>query len=115
MAKDEENDGSTTFDFDPFAIDAFGEKIEFTEATEFTEGSDFFGTAAHAFGNDFFLQRDVAPAAPSAESKDTFTANSSAPVRGRGGDLNRVDTDYWSYEADISTFNDDENTHHIEI
>lgn len=114
---EEDNDGSTTFDFDPFAVDGgFGEKVEFTETTEFTEGSDFFGSAAPVmFGAattktttspDFFTVRNFS--APWTESTAHRTNDADAA-------LNRVDTDFWSYEADISTLHDEDSTRHIEI
>jgi hypothetical protein len=87
---------NNNFVFDPFG-DAYGDKIEFTEATDFTEGTDFFAP----FSDDpvSFSPREFTPK-PVEEYMQHDLAKL-VPPSGSGSQY-----DLWNYDADTSTLHE---------
>lgn len=99
--------------FDPFA-DSYGDKIEFTEATEFSEGTEFFASSTDPFSLEpvaFAPPEQFAPQ-PSEESyyhsnNDRVDDDSSAPnLAPPSGSGSLSHYELWSYDADTSTFHE---------
>lgn len=102
------NSSSNNVAFNPFH-DPYGDKIDFTEATEFTEGTDFFCGSSDPFSLDpgaFEILEQFAPKASEEDYGHTHvdqfissppTLNALNPPSGSGTLI-----DVWDYDADTS-------------